>query len=141
MNKSKQEFVEELNQQFVEYKEWMLEMPRRVTALELVQRKNPLFFRETKVIETEEDWVYYLVKTQRVKGLTLTTNGWRLKVEVDVHESAVYKNPVSGNEIVSGNPVGRNWNECSMYIHYLEIGDEEVSTLRNNFPELWEKLQ
>ncbi len=140
MNKSKQEFVEELNQQFVEYKEWMLEMPRRVTALELVQRKNPLFFRETKVIETEEDWVYYLVKTQRVKGLTLTTNGWRLKVEVDVHESAVYKNPVSGNEIVSGNPVGNNWNECSMYIHYLEIGDEEVSTLRNNFPELWEKL-
>ena len=140
MNKSKQEFVEELNPQFEGYKAWVMENPRSITTLELVSRKNPLFFRETRGIATEGDWVYYLVKTQRVKGLTLTTDGWRLKVEVDVHESAVYKNPVSGNEIVSGNPVGNNWNECSMYIHYLEIGDEEVSTLRNNFPELWEKL-
>ena len=140
MNKSKQAFIKELNPQFEEYKAWMLKMPRNITPLEIINRKNPKFFRETKVIETEGDWVYYLVKTQRVKGLTLTTNGWRLKVEVDVHESAVYKDPVSGNETVSGNPVGHNWSESSMYIHYLEIGDEEVSILHNNFPELWEKL-
>ena len=140
MNKSKQEFISKLHPCFKEHQSWMLQVPRNITALELINRKNPKFFRETRVIEAEGDWVYYLVKTQRVKGLTLTTDGWRLKVEVDVHESAVYKNPVSGNEIVSGNPVGNNWNECSMYIHYLEIGDEEVSILQNNFPELWEKL-
>ncbi len=140
MNKSKQAFIKELNPQFVEHQTWMLEMPRSISALELVNRKNPLFFRGVKLIETEGDWVYYLVKTQRVKGLTLTPEGWRLKVEVDVYKSVVYKDPVSGNETVSGNPVGHNWNECSMYIHYLEIGDDEVSILRNNFPELWEKL-
>ena len=140
MNKSKQEFIKELNPQFEGHKAWMLEMPRNITTLELINRKNPKFFRDVKLIETKGDWVYYLVKTQRVKGLTLTTNGWRLKVEVDVHESAVYKDPVSGNETVSGNPVGHNWSESSMYIHYLFLGNEEVSILRNNFPELWEKL-
>ena len=140
MNKSKQEFIKELNPQFEGYKAWMLEMPRSISAIELINRKNPKFFRETKVIETKGDWVYYLVKTQRVKELALTANGWRLKVEVDVHESAVYKDPVSGNETTSGNPVCNDWNESATYVHYLEIGDEEVSILRNNFPELWEKL-
>ena len=140
MNKSKQAFIKKLNPQFEGYKAWMLEMPRRVTARELINRKNPKFFREVKLIETEGDWVYYLVKTQRVKGLTLTPKGWRVKVEVDVHESAGYRDPVSGNETVSGNPVGNNWNESSMYIHYLEMEAEQVSILRNNFPELWEKL-
>ena len=140
MNKSKQEFIKELNPQYVEHQTWMLEMTRSISAVELINRKNPMFFRETKVIETEGDWTHFLVKTQRVKGLTLTANGWRLKVEVDVHESSVYTDPVSGNKTTSGNPVGHNWSESSMYIHYLEIGDEEVSILRNNFPELWEKL-
>ena len=140
MNKSKQEFVKELHPRFVSHKAWMLRQPYSITALELVNRKNPMFFRETKVIETEGDWTHFLVKTQRVKGLTLTANGWRLKVEVDVHESAVYKDPVSGNETVSGNPVGHNWSESSMYIHYLEMDEKEVNILKNNFPELWEKL-
>ena len=140
MNKSKQEFIKELNPQFEGYKAWMLRQPYSITALELVNRKNPMFFRESQLIEIEGDWTHYLVRTQRVKGLTLTANGWRLKVEVDVHESAVYKDPVSGNETVSGNPVGHNWNECSSYVHYLEMDEKEVNILKNNFPELWEKL-
>ena len=140
MNKSKQEFVKELNQQFVEYKEWMLEMPRRVTALELVQRKNPLFFREVKLIETEGGWTHYLVKSQFLKGIALTPKGWRLKVEVHLQETLVDKDPETGNETVSGNPVGNNWNECSVFVHYLEMEDGQVSILRNNFPDIWERI-
>ena len=140
MNKSKQEFVKELNQQFVEYKEWMLEMPRRVTTLELVQRKNPFFFREVKLIEIEGDWTHHLVKSQFLKGIALTPKGWRLKVEVHLQETSVYKDPETGNETVSGNPVGNNWNECSSYIHYLEMEAEQVSILRNNFPDIWERI-
>ena len=140
MNKSKQEFIKELNPQFEGYKAWMMENPRSITTLELVNRKNPMFFRESKVIEIEGDWTHYLVRTQRVKGLTLTTNGWRLKVEVDVHESAVYKDPESGNETTTGNPVCNNWNEPATYVHYLEMDEKEVNILKNNFPELWEKL-
>ena len=93
MNKSKQEFVKELNQQFVEYKEWMLEMPRRVTTLELAQRKNPFFFREVKLIEIEGDWTRHLVKSQFLKGIALTPKGWRLKVEVHLQETFVDKDP------------------------------------------------
>lgn len=141
MNKSKQEFIKELNQQFVEYKEWMLEMPRSITTLKLVQRgKNPFFFREVKLIEVEGDWNHYLVKTQSLKGMVLTPNGWRLKVEVSLQETSVYKDPETGNETRSGNPVGNNWNESSMYIHYLEMEAEQVSILRNNFPDIWERI-
>lgn len=140
MNKSKQAFIKELNPQFEGYKEWMMYMPRSISAIELINRKNPKFFRESKVIEAEGDWTHLLVKSQYVKGVSLTPNGWRLKVEVNVQETLTYTDPVSGNETVSGNPVGHNWSESSMYIHYLEIGDKEVSILRNNFPELWEKL-
>ena len=140
MNKSKQEFIKELNPRFEGYKEWMMENPRSITTLELVSRKNPMFFRESKLIETEGEWQHHLTKTQFVKGIALTPKGWRLKVEVHLQEVSVWVNPETGNETVSGNPVGNNWNECSSYIHYLEIGDEEVSILRNNFPELWEKL-
>ena len=140
MNKSKQEFIKELNQRFVEYKEWMLEMPRSITTLELVQRKNPLFFREVKIIETEGDWTHHLTKTQVVKGVALTPKGWRLKVEVHLQETSVYTDPETGNETVSGNPVGNNWDECSSYIHYLEMEAEQVSILRNNFPDIWERI-
>ena len=140
MNKSKQEFVKELNQRFVEYKEWMLEMPRSITTLELVQRKNPFFFREVKLIETGSDWTHHLTKTQFVKGIALTPKGWRLKVEVHLQETSVYTDPETGNETVSGNPVGNNWNECSSYIHYLEMEAEQVSILRNNFPDIWERI-
>ena len=141
MNKSKQEFIKELNQRYVEHQTWMLEMPRSITTLKLVQRgKNPFFFREVKLIEVEGDWNHYLVKTQSLKGMVLTPNGWRLKVEVSLQESSIYKDPETGNETSCGNPVGNNWNESSMYIHYFEMEDAEVSILRNNFPELWEKL-
>ena len=140
MNKSKQEFIQELNPRFDGYKEWMMENPRSITTLELVNRKNPKFFRETKVIETEGDWTHFLVKTQRVKGLTLTANGWRLKVEVHLQETSVYIDPETGNETVSGNPVCNNWNEPATYVHYLEMDEKEVNILKNNFPELWEKL-
>lgn len=59
MNKSKQEFIKELNQQYVEHQTWMLEMPRSITTLKLVQRgKNPFFFREVKLIEVEGDWTH-----------------------------------------------------------------------------------
>ena len=140
MNKSKQDFVKELKPRLVEYKEWMLEMPRRVTTLELVQRKNPLFFREVKLIETEGGWTHYLVKSQFLKGIALTPKGWRLKVEVHLQETFVDKNPETGNETVSGNPVGNNWNEYSVFVHYLEMEAEQVSILRNNFPDIWERL-
>ena len=140
MNKSKQEFIKELNQQYVEHQTWMLEMPRSITTLELVQRKNPLFFREVKLIEVEGDWNHYLVKTQSIKGVALTPKGWRLKVEVSLHESSVYKDPETGNETVSGNPVCKNWDECSVFVHYLEMEAEQVSILRNNFPDIWERL-
>ena len=140
MNKSKQEFIKDLNHHFVEHQTWMMYMPRSISAIELINRKNPKFFRESKVIETEGDWTHYLVKTHFVKGVALTPNGWRLKVEVHLQETSVYKDPETGNETVSGNPVGSNWSESSMYIHYLEMEAEQVSILRNNFPELWEKL-
>ena len=140
MNKSKQEFIKELNQQYVEYKEWMLEMPHSITTLELINRKNPLFFREVKLIEVEGDWNHYLVKTQRVKGLVYKNNKWLLKVEVSLQESSIYKDPETGNETSCGNPVCNNWNECSSYIHYLEMEAEQVSILRNNFPDIWERI-
>ena len=140
MNKSKQEFIKELNQQYVEHQTWMLEMPRSIKTLELVQRKNPLFYREVKLIEIEGDWNRYLVKTQRLKGVALTPRGWRLKVEVSLRETSVCTDPETGNETSCGNPVGNNWNECSSYIHYLEMEAEQVSILRNNFPDIWERI-
>ena len=140
MNKSKQAFIKELNPQFVEHQTWMMCMPRSISAIELINRKNPMFFRESKLIETEGEWQHHLTKTQFVKGIALTPKGWRLKVEVYLQEVSVWVNPETGNETVSGNPVGPNWNECSMYIHYLEMEAEQVSILQNNFPELWEKL-
>ena len=141
MNKSKQEFINKLSQQFVEYKEWMLEMPRSITTLELVSRKNPMFFREVKLVEVEGDeWTHHLTKTQFIKGIALTPKGWRLKVEVHLQETSTWKDRETGNEILSGNPVGNNWNECSMFVHYLEMETEQVSILRNNFPDIWERL-
>ena len=142
MNKSKQEFIKELNQQYVEHQTWMLEMPRSITALELVQRgKSPVFFfREVKLLEIEGDWTHQLVKSQFLKGIALTPKGWRLKVEVHLQESSVFVDPETGNELVSGNPVCNNWNECSSYTHYLEMEAEQVSILRNNFPDIWERL-
>ena len=140
MNKSKQEFIKELNPRFEGYKAWMLEMPRNITTLELTNRKNPKFFRDVKLIETKGDWQHHLTKTQFVKGIALTPKGWRLKVEVHLQEVSVWVNPETGNETVSGNPVGNNWNECSSYIHYLEMETEQVSILRNNFPDIWERI-
>ena len=140
MNKSKQEFVKKLNHRFVEHKEWMLEMPRSITTLELINRKNPKFFREVKLIETGSDWTHHLTKTQFVKGIALTPKGWRLKVEVHLQETSVYTDPETGNETVSGNPVGNNWDECSVFVHYLEMEAEQVSILRNNFPDIWERI-
>ena len=140
MNKSKQEFIQDLNHRFVEHQTWMMYMPRSISAIELINRKNPLFFREVKLIETEGDWTYHLVKSQFLKGIALTPKGWRLKVEVHLRETSVYKDPDTGNETSCGNPVGNNWNESSVFVHYFEMEDAEVSILRNNFPELWEKL-
>ena len=141
MNKSKQEFVKELNQLYKGWLEWMLHMPHSITTLELVQRwKNPLFYREVKLIRVEGDWNHYLVKTQRVKGLVYIANKWLLKVEVSSQESSVFVDPETGNETSCGNPVGNNWEECSVSVHFLEMEDKEVSILRNNFPDIWERL-
>ena len=140
MNKSKQEFIKDLNHRFVEHQTWMMYMPRSISAIELINRKNPKFFREVKLIETGSDWTHHLTKTQFVKGIALTPKGWRLKVEVHLQETSVYTDPETGNETVSGNPVGNNWDECSSYIHYLEMEAEQVSILRNNFPDIWERI-
>ena len=140
MNKSKQEFIQNLNPHFVEHQTWMMYMPRSISAIELINRKNPLVFREVKLIETEGDWTHHLVKSQFLKGIALTPKGWRLKVEVHLQETSVYKDPETGNETVSGTPVGNNWDECSVFVHYLEMEAEQVSILRNNFPDIWERL-
>ena len=131
MNQSKKQYIKDLHPSYKEYQAWLLAMPRKITAGELVNRANTYFNISTKKLD--EDCI--LVKKEFLKGISLTPHGWRIKAIVETQEH------YQENGLTKcANPTGNDWNELHSFTHFYEIEDAQVSILKHNFPEIWEKL-
>ena len=124
MNQSKKHFVKNSDREFFEADmEWALYVPKFDIRMLL---KSTMYSSE------KPTKAGHLIKYARAKRILLTPHGWRLEAFVTIRHrnqnSQIY------------DYVGLDWNEESGYTYFFEVSDEQVSILKNNFPEIWEKL-
>ena len=140
MNQSKIVFAAE--SAYKEHMEFFFNVPKAIPlqvlvnmhkygALELLGGK--------KELGKNEYCSSYLTRSVTAKELIKTLHGWRLKAIVETYY--IYEYGYGGMQInYSGHPTGSNWHEESSYTHFFEISDKDVNTLKNHFPDIWDKL-
>ena len=144
MNQSKKQFIANLNPSYNAYLTWALTN----THLEVVQivhamEKRNGYIHQCKTLERVEmeDYVSISFLEKEIKLLEAVVNvhGTFIKTNIkvqDVYEIEDQKYTWSR----TANSLHRDQYESSEYTHYFKVSDEQVSILKHNFPEIWDKL-
>ena len=144
MNQSKKQFIANLNPSYKGHIDWLLSnQPLDVIqVVQAVEKRNKYILR-SKTLERVESEGYtsisFLEKEIKLLEAVVNVHGTFIKANIkvqDVYEIEDQKYTWSR----TANSLHRDQYESSEYTHYFKVSDEQVSILKNNFPDIWDKL-